>query len=84
MEHWTKPITDGEAVDISGSDHTCGEHTRALWVGGAGNVEVDLVDEAGNANTVTFTGVAAGTLLPIRISRVDQGNTTATDMLALW
>jgi hypothetical protein len=32
---------------------------------------------------VTFTAVAAGTLLPIRCSRVNSTATTATNMVAL-
>lgn len=54
--------------------------TRALWIGGAGNVV--LIDA--NGNTTTFTGVLAGTLLPVRASRVEATNTTATLIVALW
>ena len=56
------------------------ETTRALWVGGAGNISVIM--EGGE--TVTFVGVAAGTLLPVRVTRVRSTSTTATDILALW
>lgn len=54
--------------------------TRALWVGGAGNVALMLVDDS---SAVTFVGVAAGTLLPLRVKRVMSTNTTATNIVAV-
>ena len=54
--------------------------TMALWVGGAGNVSV--VDAKGN--TVTITGVAAGTRLPISVNKVRATGTTATNIVALY
>lgn len=48
--------------------------TRAIWVGSAGNVSV--VDAAGN--TVTITGIPAGSLLPFQIKRIRSTNTTVT------
>lgn len=53
--------------------------SRWLFVGGAGNVVCIMQD----GTTVTFTGVLAGTLLPIRCSRVMATSTTATNMVAL-
>lgn len=53
--------------------------TRAVYVGGAGNVVA--VNSAGVE--VTFTGVLAGTILPIRTVRIDDSS-TATSMVALW
>ena len=54
--------------------------SRYLWVGGAGSVRV--LTERGD--DVTFAGVPAGTLLPISVSRVLAGGTTATNILALF
>jgi hypothetical protein len=55
--------------------------TRGLWVGGAGNVKV----KTQGGETVTFVGVAAGTLLPIRVVQVfATGGTTATDFIGLY
>jgi hypothetical protein len=51
-----------------------------LYVGGAGNVNVTL--ESGN--TVLFTGVNAGSFLPICATQVLAASTTATNMLALY
>lgn len=52
---------------------------RGLYVGGAGNLVA--VREDGTA--VTFTGVPAGTILPIVAKRVNATNTTATAIVAL-
>lgn len=52
---------------------------RALWVGGVGNVAVEMED----GTTATLTAVPAGTLLPIRAKRVNSTNTTATLIVAL-
>jgi hypothetical protein len=52
---------------------------RAIWVGGAGNVACEFP-----SGTVLIQGVPAGTLLPIRPSRINATNTTATLMVALF
>lgn len=59
--------------------------TRGLYVGGAGNVVVLMKGYGDEApNQVTFTGVAAGSILPIRVSKVLLTGTTATSILALY
>jgi hypothetical protein len=55
--------------------------SRAIYVGGAGNLAV-ILDR--DTSAVTFLAVAAGTLLPIRARRVMSTNTTATSILALY
>lgn len=52
--------------------------TRALWVGGAGNVRAIM----GGAE-VNFIAVPAGTLLKIACTRVNATGTTATNIVAL-
>lgn len=54
--------------------------TRALFVGGAGNLACLMAD----GSTCTFTGVVAGTVLPIRVARVNSTSTTATSIVAMW
>jgi hypothetical protein len=51
-----------------------------LYVGGAGNLVAVGRDDA----AVTFTGVAAGTVLPIAVKRVNSTSTTATSIVALY
>ena len=53
--------------------------TRAIHVGGAGNVRAK--NDAGA--WVTFKGLAAGALLPIRTQYVSSTGTTATDLVGL-
>lgn len=52
---------------------------RALYVGGAGNVSVSM-----GGSVVTFVGVPAGSILPIRTSLVRSTLTTATNIVALY
>ena len=66
-------VTPSDTVDLT-------DVTRYVWVGGAGNLVVITL----GGQTVTITGIPAGTLLPIRVSRVKATNTTATSVLALW
>jgi len=74
----TEPAYD--AASITPSDTTDINTTRGLYVGGAGSVKVDT--EGGNA--VTFQGIASGSLLPIRATRVYSTGTTATNIVALY
>lgn len=66
-------VTPDDATDLTYT-------TRALWVGGAGNISVITL----GGETVTITGVLAGSLIPIRVNRVRSTSTTATNILALW
>jgi hypothetical protein len=76
-EEWG-PAHHGVAVTPNdGADLT--DTTRALYIGGAGDVRVDMY----GSGTVTFVGVAAGTVLPLRADRVYATGTTATSIVAL-
>ncbi len=66
-------VTPNDSTDLS-------NFTRAVYVGGAGDVKVDLV----GSGTVTFSAVPVGTVLPVRVSRVYDTGTDATLILALW
>lgn len=68
------------AADITLHDTNTIECTRAVWVGGAGDLKVDFV----GGGTVTITGVPAGTLLPIQIIRAYSTGSTATAVVALF
>lgn len=82
-------MTSAPAVDTTyqeafavagGSDSiTYAPPLRAVFVGGLGNVTV--VTPAGQ--TVTFTAVAAGTLLPVQCQQVKATLTTATLIVGL-
>jgi hypothetical protein len=67
------------AVAVTKSDSTVLTTTRALYIGGTGDVAVTM---AGGGN-VTFSAVPVGTLLPLRVTKVLSTGTTATLILAL-
>lgn len=54
--------------------------TRAIYVGGAGNIV--LVTAAGNE--VTLSGCLAGHVYRVRAKQVKSTSTTATNLIALW
>ena len=66
-------VTPSDTVDLT-------NETRALYVGGAGDLSVETI--AGN--TITLAGAVAGSVIPIRVKRVNSTNTTATNIVAFW
>jgi hypothetical protein len=73
----TAPAGYGRAV--TPSDSATIPTTRALYIGGSGSVVVDDI-----VGTVTYTGLSAGTILPIQVTRVRATGTTATSIVALY
>lgn len=76
-----------QGVAVTPTDNTAIPVTRALWVGGAGDLVVkfySVVDPTVAGNTVTITGVPAGTLLPFAVKCVNSTSTTATSIVALY
>jgi len=69
-----------KAVAIIPDDDTDIEVTRGLYVGGAGDLVIMLADDE---EAVTFTGVAAGVLYPLRVKRVMEAS-TATDLVGVY
>lgn len=66
-------VTPSDSVDLS-------TVSRAIYVGGAGNVAAAMLD----GTVVTFSSVPAGTILPIRVKRINNTNTSATLMVAIY
>jgi hypothetical protein len=77
--NYTSPAVGGSAVTPSDTANLTKE-ARALWIGGGGNVKVITVD----GSTITMVGVAAGSIIPVRVKRVFSTDTTATSIVALW
>jgi hypothetical protein len=77
-EEWIPAYNAVEVAPNDGVDLT--NTSRALYVGGGGDVKVDMY----GTGTVTFVGVSAGSLLPVRVDRVYSTGTTATSIVALW
>ena len=77
MQTDTSPCESAAAVTPSDSTLI---RARALFVGGAGNLTVTMKDQT----DAVFTGVTAGTLLPISVTKVKSTGTTATNITAIW
>lgn len=69
-----------DAAAVTPSDSADIRTTRGLWVGGGGNVKVDMA----YGTTVTFSNVPAGTPLPVQVTRVYATGTTATLIVAMY
>ena len=67
------------AVAVTKSDSTEFEASRALWIGTAGDLTVDMV---GTGTNVTITNVPAG-ILPFQVTRVYSTGTTASGIFRL-
>lgn len=72
------PATRAEAVTPHDTN-TLTRASRGLYIGGAGNVAVVMA----GGDEVTFSGVGAGTFLPIRVTQVKSTGTTATLIIAV-
>jgi hypothetical protein len=59
-----------------------GHEGYSLYVGGAGNGNLSVVP-ASSTDTVVLKGVAAGSFIPLQVTRVNSTGTDVTDILAL-
>lgn len=75
----TSPAEDAFAITPHDTNDLA-NFSRAVWVGGTGDIKVDMV----GSGTVTFTAVPAGYMLAVRASRVYATDTTATALVAVY
>jgi hypothetical protein len=69
------------AIAVTESDTTeLDPHPRALYIGGAGNLVVDM---PGGQLNVAFNNVPAGTTLAITVKRIKAAS-TVSDIVAIW
>jgi hypothetical protein len=80
MTKETQSAVGGVAVDVSGGDQAFARTTRAFWVGGAGALAVVMED----GSEITFSGITAGSLMPIQAKSVKQTGTDASSVVALF
>jgi len=66
-------ITPNDSTDLTMA-------TRGIYIGGDGNLSVVTVGD----QTVLFSNVVAGSILPIRVKRVMATNTTATNLVGMY
>ncbi len=71
-----------DAAAITNSDTATFAATRAIIVGGAGNLKVTMA--SGNAVTIVIPATACGFVIPIRVTQVFATGTTATGVVALY
>lgn len=75
------PAVSARAITPSDGTPLTWGPCRAIYVGGAGNI---VLIPANGTTAVTFTGVLAGTILPVMASSVESTLTTATNLVALY
>jgi hypothetical protein len=68
------------ASTVSPSDTNVLPQTRGLYIGGSGNLAVVMAD----GSSVTFTGVTAGVIFPVSVTKVMATGTTATNIVAVY
>ena len=83
-----KPTLDtstySDAFAIVPSDTTIfSQPTKAIYVGGSGNVYVQMAGTTSNNANLVFKMVQAGQSLEVRVQRI-FANTTATDIIGLY
>ncbi len=66
-------VTPSDSVDLT-------YVTRGIYVGATGTLKVTML----GGEAVTFTGLAAGVIHPIRASRIWATGTSATTILAIY
>ena len=79
----TSPAANAEAITPADTDLTNDQFTRAIYVGGTGNLAVRMAGAEGDTDVV-FVAVPAGTLLPIRVKQIRSTSTTATSIVSLF
>ena len=82
FRHANNTVSAHGAVAVTPNNSTVIPITRALWVGGTGNISVRMAD----GQTVLFSNVPVG-VLPIQVDQVhanSPGTTTATLIVALY
>jgi hypothetical protein len=76
----TAPAVDAQAVVTNDLTALPNGACVALYIGVAGNVKIKTAQNT----DITFVGLAAGSLLPVRVKQVFATGTTATNIIALY
>ena len=73
-------VSATRAAAVTLHDTNTIENTRALYIGGAGNLKVTM----NHGDAVTFNGLQAGTILPIQVTVCWTTGSTASNIVALY
>lgn len=65
-----------DVVDVSSADYVLNRPCRAIFVGGAGDLYVGMVDQPDRSQLIST--VPAGAWLPISVIKIYKTTTTAT------
>ena len=76
----TYPMFPEDAAAVTPSDTVDLPQFSVIFVGGGGNVKVTTAQ----GSAVTFSGMNAGSVIPVRVRRVWSTGTTATLMTAVF
>lgn len=76
----TFPMFPGAASTVTPSDTVNLPYPAVIYVGTAGNVQVSTPE----GDTVVFTNVASGAVIPVQVSRVWATSTTASGLIAIY
>jgi hypothetical protein len=76
----TFPQYPAGAFSITGNDSANLQNVAVVYVGGSGAVKVTTA----NGDVVTFSGLLAGTVIPVQVLRVWSTGTTATSLIGIY
>jgi hypothetical protein len=79
MTSYVDPAKQGAVITPSDTTNFSFGFTRGLYVGGAGNISAEMAN-----GTVVFFNVVAGSVLPLRVTRVNATGTTASNIVGLY
>ncbi len=71
------PPVGAEAISYGGGNQTLSPYARGVYISSAGDLKVDMA----SGDTVTFTGLAAGQMYPMVISKLYQTGSTAAGLV---
>ncbi len=75
-------VTPSDTANLAPPSGDANKATRALLIGGAGSVKVDMADAT--TVTLTFPATACGLMVPISVKKVYATGTTATGVVAFY
>lgn len=67
-------ITPHDSTDLT-------ETTRAIYVGTGGAISVEMVN---TGSAIILSNIPDGSIIPMRVTRVNSTGTTASNLVALW